>query len=123
MGMFAIENYKPMSKNTLVGMFDVNLGGRFLVKGWTHHVKNNKQWVGPPAKPWTDKDGKQQWTPMVEFCSGDARESFRKWAVGEIEKLKPSRSAPARPRVPKSQIAGGCVLSPQSDEINWGQYA
>jgi hypothetical protein len=124
--MFKIENYKPMSKNSLRGLFDVNLGGRFLVKGWTHHEKNGKEWVGPPAKPCADKDGKQQWSPIIEFLSSDARDNFRKWAIGEIEKLRPSRTAASRPRaphVPKDQIAGGCTLSPQSDKIAWGRHA
>ena len=48
--MLSIEKYLPMQKNTLIGMFDVNLGGHFLVRGWTYHIKNNKQWVRPPAK-------------------------------------------------------------------------
>jgi hypothetical protein len=52
----------------------------------TWHEKDGKEWVGFPARSYTDQDGNTQWQALVEFAKGakEAREQFRKQALEAI---------------------------------------
>ena len=85
----AASNWKPFVKNTLQGFVDLEVAEPGLViRGVCLHEKNGKRWVSLPAKPWTDKEGNQQWQPVVEFTDNDARDAFQRAALPEIDKIK-----------------------------------
>ena len=54
-----ILDFKPFSKNTLLGFFDLELDSGLILSGCALHEKNGKRWIGLPAKPITKPDGSQ----------------------------------------------------------------
>jgi len=45
------------------------------------HLKNEKWWVGLPAKTYTDAAGKETWAAIVDFRDKDTRERFQKIVI------------------------------------------
>jgi hypothetical protein len=62
-----ILGFKPFEKNTLRGFFDIELASGLILRGCTLHEKNERRWVGLPAKPYTGNDGGQTWAAIVDF--------------------------------------------------------
>ena len=85
--MIRCIKFRRFEKNTLRGFADLELTKSGLViRDCTLHEKNDKQWVGFPARQYTDKDGNTQWSPCVEFNEGsrEARELFQHHAIAAI---------------------------------------
>jgi len=85
--MIRCLKFRPFEKNTLRGFCDLELTRVGLViRDCTWHEKDGKEWVGFPARSYTDPDGNTQWQPLVEFAVGakEAREQFRKAALEAI---------------------------------------
>jgi hypothetical protein len=61
----------------------------------TWHEKDGKEWVGFPARSYTDQNGKTKWQPLIEFAEGakEAREQFRKQAVEAIRVVANEKAA------------------------------
>jgi hypothetical protein len=74
--MITISNVKPLLKNTLRGFFDVELPSGLKLNGCQLHEKNDRRWIGLPAREWAKPDGSKSWTPMVEIPDRDARDKF-----------------------------------------------
>lgn len=82
-------NWKSFEKNTLQGFVDLEVAEAGLViRGACLHEKNGKRWVSLPAKPWTDKEGNQQWQPVLDFTDNDARDAFQRAALPAIDKIR-----------------------------------
>jgi hypothetical protein len=85
--MIRCTRFRVFEKNTLKGFADLELTRVGLViRDCTWHEKNGKEWVGFPARSYTDKDGNTQWSPLVEFAesAGEARRQFQEQAVAAI---------------------------------------
>jgi hypothetical protein len=81
--------FRRYEKNTLLGFADLELVRTgIIIRDCTWHQKNGKEWVGFPARSYQDKDGKTQWSPLVEFAEGakEAREQFQQQAVAAIRR-------------------------------------
>jgi hypothetical protein len=66
------------ARGTLVGFADLALGNSGLrVHDCPVHRKGEHWWVNLPARPYTGKDGKQHWQPMLEFGDEDSRARFQ----------------------------------------------
>jgi hypothetical protein len=70
-----ICDFKLFEKNTLRGFFDIELASGLILRGCTLHFKNEKSWIGLPAKPWTKPDGTQSYTAIIDFR--DKQTSYR----------------------------------------------
>jgi hypothetical protein len=81
---FAVREWKPYAKNTLVGFVSLELPSGLIIHGCTVHEKNGSRWIGLPAKQYT-KDGTQTWAPLVEFASKEVREKFQALALAAID--------------------------------------
>jgi hypothetical protein len=80
-------SFRAYQKNTLKGFADLELTRIGLVlHDCTWHDKDGKEWVGFPARSYTDQNGEIKWQPLIEFAEGakEAREQFRKQAVEAI---------------------------------------
>jgi hypothetical protein len=84
-----IKNYKSMSKNTLIGKFDLEVSP-MIVKGWTHHKKNDSEWVNAPSVSFTDDDGETKYSPIVWFPDKTRYAKFQQWCLDEVGKLQPA---------------------------------
>jgi hypothetical protein len=77
----------PYERNTLKGFADLELTRVGIVlRDCTWHMKDGKQWVGFPARSYTDKDGATAWSPLVEFAQDakEARAQFQQQALDAI---------------------------------------
>jgi hypothetical protein len=69
--------FKPFEKNTLRGFFDLELPSGMILAGCQLHEKDNKYWVGLPAKPYTKDDGSQSWVKFVDFADRERAKQFQ----------------------------------------------
>jgi len=84
---FKIVDTKSMNKNTLQGLFSLMVGP-LKIEGFTYHVKNDKSWVGFPAKEYFDKEtGEKKYWPMIRIEGKDRYASFQKWATKQAKEL------------------------------------
>jgi hypothetical protein len=75
------------SYDTLKGFADLELTRvGLIIHDCTWHEKNGKEWIGFPARSYTDKDGAAQWQALIEFAEGatEARRQFQELAIGAI---------------------------------------
>src|SRR5262249_34274206 len=85
------SGWKDYPKNTLLGFCDIEcVDVGVIIRKVCVHSKGGQRWVSLPAKPWTDKEGNQQWTPVVEFANSDVRAAFQSAAIKAIDDLRKS---------------------------------
>ncbi|MDQ3958963.1 MAG: hypothetical protein M3255_01410 [Pseudomonadota bacterium] len=84
---FRIEcrSFKRVEKNTLKGFVSIKITPPGLVvNDICLHEKQGRRWLSFPAKPYQDKDGKQQWWPIVEI---EDREVLRHFQAAGLEAI------------------------------------
>ena len=74
----AILNLKPLDRNTLRAVFDLELPSGLVICGAMLHTKNNHWWVGLPGKPFTKQDGSQFWSRIIDFRDKETHRRFQK---------------------------------------------
>jgi hypothetical protein len=68
-----IHNFKRLQKNTLQGVFDLELPfGGIILRGCCLHEKEGRRWIGWPAKPYEKQDGAKSWSNIVDFVDNKA---------------------------------------------------
>jgi hypothetical protein len=82
--VFAVREWIPYAKNSLVGFLSLELPSGMILHGCTVHQKDGSQWVGLPAKQY-EKGSERTWAPLVEFDSKDAREKFQSAALAALD--------------------------------------
>ena len=83
-----VRDYRPYEKNTLkafVALEILDIG--MTIKDCTVHQRDGRAWIGFPGKKFTDKEGNDQWTNILEIKDDDKREEFRSSAVAAIKKF------------------------------------
>jgi hypothetical protein len=80
----AIE-FHPHVKNTLRGFADLAIADIGLrVFDCPVHCKEGKWWVALPAKPYTTREGKQNWQLLLQFGDKDSYAAFQKAALAAL---------------------------------------
>jgi hypothetical protein len=72
-----VLNFKPFDKNTLRAVFDIELASGMVICGAMLHTKNDRWWVGRPAKSYTKSDGSLSWTKVIDFRDKATGERFQ----------------------------------------------
>jgi hypothetical protein len=72
-----IADWKPHSKNTLVGFFTATLPSGLILHNLMLHEKGNSRWIAFPSREWTDPAGKRQFARFVEFIDRETSDRFR----------------------------------------------
>jgi hypothetical protein len=72
-----ITNAKRINKNTLIGVFDLEMPSGFIVRGAMLFEKAGKRWVGFPSKEWVKSDGSKSYSPLLEFSSREISDRFQ----------------------------------------------
>jgi hypothetical protein len=75
--MIQIAGFKPLSKNTLKGVFDVLLPSGLQIHGCMLLESDGKRWIGLPGKPYTDASGQKTYARIIDFSSSTIRDKFR----------------------------------------------
>lgn len=77
MSKFEAHNFRPYTKNTLRGFFDLQLPSGMILKGCTLHQKseNDRWWTGLPAKEFRKEDGSTGYANIIDFV--DKQTAFR----------------------------------------------
>ena len=87
-----VLNFKPLERNTLGGVFDLELPSGLVLSGCTLHEKNGKFRTGLPAKPWTKQDGSQSWAKIVDFRDKETSDKFQRTvtpiAIAALERMR-----------------------------------
>ncbi len=86
MNGFEISNWKPHSKNTLVGFLSLTLPSGMVLHDCTFHEKADSRWIGLPSKRF-EKDGATTYSPLIEFSAKEARQRFQEQAVAAVERF------------------------------------
>ena len=66
-GVVILSNYRPVGKNTLVGVCDIEIPHWHLrIRGCLYHRKNDKEWVDFPSREWIDqRDGNRKYADLI----------------------------------------------------------
>ena len=78
-------NARRHEKNSLRGFFDLALPSGMIVKGCTLHVSHGRAWVAMPGRPYTDANGAQAWSNLLDFRDRATKERFQELA--ELSRL------------------------------------
>lgn len=94
--------WKPMRRNTLAGFAQIRIVElRITFIGVAVHNKGDKRWAAPPSKPWVQegkavfKDGKIQYSPIIEFDTDEVRRGFSDAVVKAVLDYEPQAFAEA----------------------------
>jgi hypothetical protein len=84
---FIASDWKPYSKNTLQGFFNLTLPSGLIIRECSYHERDSKSWVAMPAKPWVKQDGSTSYVTILEFVDKQTQYEFGCLAVAAIEQL------------------------------------
>jgi hypothetical protein len=73
---YTITNAKPMRKGALIGFFDLETPEGIIIRGCSLLEKDSRRWRGFPSREWTGRDGKKNYSPIVEIPDRAARDEF-----------------------------------------------
>ena len=62
-----ILKFRRYEKNTLKGFIEVELPSGLIIKDITWHQKEDREWLGLPARQYDKEDGSKGWANLVEF--------------------------------------------------------
>ena len=82
----AISDWKPHSKNTLVGFFTATLPSGLVLHNLMLHQKNDSRWISFPAREWTDAQGQKQYARFIEFRDRTTADRFRDELISALDK-------------------------------------
>jgi hypothetical protein len=81
-----ISDWKPHSKNTLVGFFSATFPSGMVLHNLMLHQKGEARWIGVPAREWLNQEGQKQFTPLVEFRDRYSADRFRDQVLDALDK-------------------------------------
>ena len=62
-----ISNFRSYEKNTLKGFIEVELPSGMILKNITWHQRDDKEWIGLPAREYKKDDGSTGYANVVDF--------------------------------------------------------
>jgi len=90
-------SFKPLSRGALVGFADLQLPSGLVLRECTFMESGSSRWVNPPGKPQLNadrlpiiKEGKVQYSPVVDFVD---RATRRRWSDAAVVAIDAFRKA------------------------------
>jgi hypothetical protein len=81
------RSLKAFAKNTLRGFVALKITPPGLVvNAICLHEKGGRRWLSFPAKPYQDKENKQQWFPIVEIEDKEILRRFQAAGLAAIDR-------------------------------------
>jgi hypothetical protein len=87
-----ISDWKPHSKNTLVGFFTATLPSGMLLHSLMLHEKGEARWISFPAREWADAHGVRQFAKFIEFTDRRTADKFRDAVLDALDRHRESQS-------------------------------
>ena len=82
MSDFILSNAKRISKNTLVGVFDLQTPSGMIFLGMMLFESHGKRWVNFPSREYKNPEtGARAFDPFIEFASKSLREKFQSLVI------------------------------------------
>ena len=81
-----ISNWKPHSKNTLVGFFTAILPSGMVLHSLMLHQKDEARWIGFPGREYVDAAGAKQYSRFVGFRDRAAAARFRDQVLEALDR-------------------------------------
>jgi hypothetical protein len=79
--------FKRVEKNTLRGFVSLTVApSGITINNVCLHQKAGRRWLSFPAKSYQDKDGKQQWWPIVEIEDREVLRRFQAAGLAAIDR-------------------------------------
>ena len=89
-----ITNFRAYQKNTLQGFIDLVVTPPGIeIREATLHEKGGKRWIGLPAKPYTDREGKEAWSKIVAFPENADYSAFQQAALTAVDAYQGAKGA------------------------------
>lgn len=102
--MITATDWRPVHRNTLQGFVTLKLSpSGIALRECSLHEKDGKRWIGLPAKPQIDSEGRHRkdpttgkglYTAIVEITGKDERERFQEASLAALDCLLGRGSAP-----------------------------
>ena len=84
---FKITDTKPLNKNTLKGVFSLDVGP-LKIEGFTFHTKNGKAWIGFPSREYIDKEtSEKKYWPIIRIEDKERYWKFQDWCKEQLESV------------------------------------
>jgi hypothetical protein len=87
-----ILNFKAFNRNTLKGVFDLELPSGLVTCGAMLHESHGKFWVAMPGKPYAKPDGSQAWSKVLDFRDRETSDKFQRTvtpiAIATLERMR-----------------------------------
>lgn len=89
-------NWRPREQNTLQGFVDLYMPSGLTLHDCSYHCRNNTRWIGFPAWPQLDREGRVRTNPkngrpsyaaVVTFDDREAHDRFQAAALAAIDEL------------------------------------
>lgn len=102
-----VEEFRPLTKNTLRGFARCRFPSGLVIHEIGLHVASGRAWASPPSRPildrdgrtMRDRDGKQRWQPLVTFKDKNARD---RWSAAIIAAVWEAHPEALRDAVPET---------------------
>lgn len=95
-----IEEFRPMTRNSLRGFARVRMPSGVVFHDVAIYAKGDEAWASPPSKPAIGRDatqikrgGKPVWQPVVSFASKEVRDRFSEAVIGALRVAHPGALA------------------------------
>jgi len=75
-GKMKILKFRPYEKNTLRGFIEVELPSGMIIKDISWHQREDREWLGLPARQYEKEDGSKGWANQIDFISKDLYWTF-----------------------------------------------
>jgi hypothetical protein len=75
---------RRVEKNSLRGFFDLRLASGLVLRSCSLHLSHNRWWIGMPAQSYTNADGAQKWSAVVDFADARTRKRFQEIALAAL---------------------------------------
>lgn len=79
-----ILSFRTHEQKTLRGFLTVELPSGLVLHDCTVHERDGSRWVGLPRKSYTDRDGAEQWQPVVEIPDRARRDRFSEQVLAAL---------------------------------------
>lgn len=80
-----ILNWRALSKGTAIGTFTIILPSGLVIRDCIAFQKKDSRWLGMPRQRYTDKQGQECFSTIVDFRDRTVAESFRKMVFQAID--------------------------------------
>jgi hypothetical protein len=85
--VIAIQDWKPIEKNTLKGTFSAIMPSGMVFHNLMLHEKGSSRWIAFPAREYFDPQGVKQYANFIQFTERDIADRFRDQVLAALDRV------------------------------------